>query len=57
MNAIIQEMLNISGALLVKLFGRTEEEDAHFKQTAKDVRDVNIRLTVTGALFSSALAY
>jgi len=55
MNAIIQEMLNISGALLVKLFGRTEEEDAHFKQTAKDVRDVNIRLTVTGALFFISL--
>ena len=55
MNAVIQEMLNISGALLVKLFGRTAEEDAHFKQCAKDVRDVNIRLTVTGALFFISL--
>jgi ATP-binding cassette subfamily B protein len=55
MNAVIQEMLNISGALLVKLFGRTAEEDAHFNQRAKDVRDVNIRLTVTGALFFVSL--
>jgi ATP-binding cassette subfamily B protein len=55
MNAVIQEMLNISGALLVKLFGRTAEEDAHFTQRAKDVRDVNIRLTVTGALFFISL--
>jgi ATP-binding cassette, subfamily B, bacterial len=51
MNAVMQELLNISGALLVKLFGRTAEEDKHFKQRAKDVRDINIRRAVTGALF------
>ena len=51
MNAVMQELLNISGALLVKLFGRTNEEDAHFKKRAKDVRDINIRRAVTGALF------
>ncbi len=51
MNAVMQELLNISGALLVKLFGRTREEDEHFKQRAKDVRNINVRRAVTGALF------
>jgi ATP-binding cassette subfamily B protein len=51
MNALMQELLNISGALLVKLFGRTNAEDNHFKQRAKDVRDINVRRAVTGALF------
>ena len=55
MNDVMQEMLNISGALLVKLFGRTIEEDSHFKQRAKDVRDINVRRAVTGGLFFVSL--
>jgi ATP-binding cassette, subfamily B, bacterial len=55
MNAVMQELLNISGALLVKLFGRTAAEDDHFKQRAKDVRDINVRRAVTGALFFVSL--
>ena len=51
MNAVMQEVLNISGALLVKLFGHTTEEDNRFKQRAKDVRDINVKRAVTGALF------
>ena len=47
----MQEVLNISGALLVKLFGRTTEEDNRFKQRAKEVRDINVKRAVTGALF------
>ena len=56
MNNVMQEMLNISGALLVKLFGHTVEEDRHFKQRAKDVRDINVRRAVTGGLFFVSLA-
>ena len=55
MNAVMQELLNISGALLVKLSGRTTEEDTRFTQRAKDVRDINVRRTVTGALFFISL--
>ena len=55
MNDVMQEMLNISGALLVKLFGRTIEEDNHFQQRAKDVRDINVRRAVTGGLFFVSL--
>jgi ATP-binding cassette subfamily B protein len=51
MNSVMQEILNISGALLVKLFGRTDEEDAHFQKRAKDVRNINIRRATTGAMF------
>jgi ATP-binding cassette subfamily B protein len=55
MNAVMQELLNISGALLVKLFGRTEVEDKHFEQRARDVREINVRRAVTGALFFVSL--
>jgi ATP-binding cassette subfamily B protein len=51
MNAVAQELLNISGALLVKLFGRSEEEDRRFQQRAADVRNIGIRRAVTGSLF------
>ncbi len=51
MNAVAQEMLNISGALLVKLFGRTIDEDNRFKQRAEGVRNIGVRRAVTGSLF------
>ena len=51
MNAIMNELLNISGALLVKLFGRTAEEEERFKERAADVRDSGVRRAVTGTLF------
>jgi ATP-binding cassette subfamily B protein len=51
MNAVVQELLNISGALLVKLFGRHSEEDERFKTRASAVRKVGIRRAITGSLF------
>ncbi|MBM2831551.1 MAG: ATP-binding cassette, subfamily [Dehalococcoidia bacterium] len=51
MNAIMNELLNISGALLVKLFGRTAEEDKRFRERAAAVRDSGVRRAVTGTLF------
>ena len=51
MNAVMQEILNISGALLVKIFGRTTEEDSRFRSRAAEVRDIGVRRAVTGALF------
>ena len=56
MNEVMQEMLNISGALLVKLFGRTNEEDEHFKRSAKSVRDINVQRAMTGGLFFVSLS-
>jgi ATP-binding cassette, subfamily B, bacterial len=56
MNAVAQELLNISGALLVKLFGRTAEEDRRFKQRAEDVRNIGVQRAVTGSLFFASIS-
>jgi ATP-binding cassette subfamily B protein len=51
MNAHMNETLNIGGALLVKLFGRTAEEEKRFRERAANVRDIGIRRAVTGSGF------
>ncbi len=51
MNAMMNETLNISGALLVKLFGRIDSEVEHFERRAADVRDAGIRRAVLGSQF------
>ncbi len=51
MNAMMNETLNISGALLVKLFGRDKDEVKRFDNRAKDVRDVGILQAVIGGQF------
>ncbi|NJL55373.1 ABC transporter ATP-binding protein [bacterium] len=51
MNAMMNETLNISGALLVKLFGRRGEEVGRFSDRSADVRDIGIRRAVIGAQF------
>ncbi len=49
MNAMMNETLNIGGALLVKLFGRAPVEVQRFKQRSCQVRDVGVRRAVMGA--------
>lgn len=67
MNSTMTERFNVSGALLVKLFGRGEDELARFRAKAASVRDTGIRsalftrgfltmLTLVGAL-GTALVY
>jgi ATP-binding cassette subfamily B protein len=51
MNATMQETLNIGGTLLVKLFGRTDEEVSRFDRRVSYLRDVNINRAVVGAFF------
>jgi len=51
MNAMMNETLNIGGALLVKLFGRTQLEVSRFEGRAANVRDLGIRRAVIGTLF------
>ncbi len=51
MNAMMNETLNISGALLVKLFGRIDTEVQHFERRAADVRDSGIERAVLGSQF------
>ncbi len=43
MNAMMDETLNVSGALLVKLFGRTGAEVARFRARAERVRWAGVR--------------
>ncbi len=56
MNAMMNETLNISGALLVKIFGRYRTEVDRFADRAADVRDVGIRQAVVGRWFTLGLS-
>jgi len=51
MNAMMNETLNIGGALLVKLFGRRDAEVTSFKTRAVRVRDIGVERAVIGSLF------
>ena len=51
MNAMLNETLNIGGALLVKLFGRAQVETARRRDRARDVRDLGVHRAVTGITF------
>lgn len=51
MNTTMNETLNVSGALLVKLFGRQEREMKRFADDAADVRDIGVRSAVIGRWF------
>lgn len=51
MNAHMNETLNIGGALLVKLFGRMNEEEKRFRERAANVRDIGIRRATIGSTF------
>jgi ATP-binding cassette subfamily B protein len=67
MNMVMSERFNVSGAMLVKLFGRPQEERENFERRAAQVRDIGIRqatyqrfffisLTLTASL-ATAFAY
>jgi ATP-binding cassette, subfamily B, bacterial len=51
MNAMMNETLNIGGALLVKLFGRGDLEVSRFEERASKVRDMGVNRAVTGITF------
>ena len=51
MNAMMNETLNISGAMLVKLFGRIQTEIDRFSNRAQKVRDMGIERAVVGSSF------
>jgi ATP-binding cassette subfamily B protein len=56
MNTLMNETLNVSGALLVKLFGRAPLENARFTQRAAAVRDMGIRSALIGRWFFLGLS-
>lgn len=55
MNTQMTERFNVSGALLVKLFGRHNTEVGSFSDRARRVRDIGIRSALYGRVFFVAL--
>ncbi len=55
MNTTMTERFNVSGALLVKLFGRPDRETAEFRERAGRVRDIGIKTALLGRVFFAAL--
>lgn len=56
MNAVMTERFNVSGALLVKLFGRPDDEASEFSLRAGEVRDAGIRRSLVSRSFAVALS-
>ncbi|WP_341358981.1 ABC transporter ATP-binding protein [Georgenia sp. M64] len=49
------ERFNVAGALLVKLFGDPEREDAEFAERAARVREIGVRTAMSSRVFFAAL--
>jgi ATP-binding cassette subfamily B protein len=56
MNATMTERFGVSGALLVKLFGRHDDETVEFSDRAARVRDIGVRSAMYGRTFLTALS-
>ncbi len=56
MNAQMNETLNVSGALLVKIFGREGDENDRFARRAGLVRDIGVRQATMGRWFFMGLS-
>ncbi len=55
MNMVMQERFNVSGAMLVKLFGRPDDEVGHFEDRAARVRDIGVTQALYARMFMVAL--
>ena len=55
MNVLMQETLNIDGALLVKLFGRQSDEGNRFRRRSAAVADIGVRSAMVGRWFFMGL--
>ena len=56
MGTTMTERFNVSGALLVKIFGRLDDESSSFSDTAGRVRDIGIKQAMFGRVFFTALS-
>lgn len=56
MNMVMAERFNVSGAMLVKIFGRPNDERAYFANHAAQVRDIGIRQATFQRFFFIALS-
>ncbi len=55
MSATMTERFNVAGALLVKLFGRAEEEDRNFRSGARRVADIGVLSAMYSRVFFVSL--
>jgi ATP-binding cassette subfamily B protein len=52
---MMTERFNVGGALLLKLFGRRDEEDAKYSEKAAVVRDLGIRISLVTRIFIAVM--
>ena len=55
MSTQMSERFNVSGALLMKLFGRPDRETAEFSYRAGRVRDVGVNIAMANSVFFTAM--
>jgi ATP-binding cassette subfamily B protein len=55
MASMATERFAVSGAMLVTLFGRRDDEDREYAVRSERVRDLGVRISMTGGVFFSAL--
>ncbi|MFL6105739.1 MAG: ABC transporter ATP-binding protein [Marmoricola sp.] len=52
---LMTERFNVGGALLLKLFGRREDEDSRYAEKAGVVRDLGIRISLVTRVFAATM--
>jgi ATP-binding cassette subfamily B protein len=52
---LMTERFNVGGALLLKLFGRREDEDARYAEKAGVVRDLGVRIALVTRIFAATM--
>ena len=57
MNTVMTERFNVSGAMLVKLFGRTPTETRLFGDKARRVADIGVKQAIAGRALFAALGF
>lgn len=55
LGARTSERFNVAGAMLVKLYGRPEQEDREYAASAAQVRDAGVAIAVNRGIFMNAL--
>jgi len=56
MSSVMTERFNVSGALLMKIFGRPQEEADNFSVKAASVRDIGVKIAMANRVFFTALS-
>jgi len=56
LGSTMTERFNVAGALLVKLYGRPDDESRLFATRASVVRDLSVRIAMVGRFFFTAMA-